>query len=95
MKYVIANNIKYSLIENYKEAFNVDELVLRITEDFNNFDYIVGDYAYNKLRIKGFCKKENKDLKEINDFEYKDKYIKESCAYDCRYFVLEKIGQVE
>ena len=93
MKYVFANNLKYELIENYKDAFNTEELVARLTEDFNDFDYIVGDYAYNKLRIKGFCKKDNANIKEFNDFENKNKYIKESCAYDCRYFVLEKISE--
>ena len=27
----------------------------------------------------------------INDYNNKDKYLKEQCAYKCRYFVLKKV----
>ncbi len=91
MKYVILNNIKYELIENFKEGFNTDEVVLRATDYFNDYDYIVGDWSYGKLRLKGFCKKNNKLFKTINDYSKKDEYIKNNCAYGCKYFVLEKM----
>lgn len=91
MKYVIINNQKFDLIENYKDAFILEDVENKLTDYFDVYDYIVGDYAYNKLRLKGFCKKENKSCNEINDFELKNKYIRDFCAYDARYFVLEKI----
>lgn len=91
MKYVIINDKKYELIENYKDGFNQEEVTNKLTDYFDGYDYIVGDWSYGKLRLKGFCKKGNPQFKKINDFEIKDTYIKKECAYDCRYFVLEKI----
>lgn len=91
MKYVIINDQTFQLIENYKDAFILEDVETRLTDYFELFDYIVGDYAYNKLRLKGFCKKENPNLNEINDYGKKNEYIKNFCAYDARYFILERI----
>ncbi len=84
------NNNNYKLIENYKEAFKYEDIENKFTDYFDNYDYIVGDYAYNKLRLKGFNKENNPHFNKINDFKNKDDYIKNECAYDCKYFVLEK-----
>lgn len=92
MKYVILNDIKYELIENYKDGFNTDEVVNKATDYFNDYDYIFGDWSYGKLRLKGFCKKENKLFNPVNDFSKKEEYIKNNCAYGCKYFVLEKMN---
>lgn len=81
---------EYKLIKNNKECFNLEEIEEKITDYFKDYDYIVGDYAYSKLRLKGFTKKFNKLNRDINDFENVDKYIKENCAYGCKYFILEK-----
>ena len=83
---------EYKLIKNNKECFNLEEVEEKITDYFKDYDYIVGDYAYSKLRHKGFTKKFNKLNRDINDFENVDKYIKENCAYGCKYFILEKIN---
>lgn len=91
MKYIIINDQKFDLIENYKDAFILEDTQNKLTDYFDIYDYIVGDYAYNRLRLKGFCRKENKHCNDINDFELKNKYIGEFCAYDARYFVLERI----
>ena len=90
MKKYILNEKEYELIDNYKEGFDYDEVKNRYTEYFDDYDYIVGDWAYGKLRLKGFCDSKNKLNNRINDISTKDKYLKESCAYDCRYFVLKK-----
>ena len=66
MKIVLENN-NYELIKNYKDAFNYDEISNLYTDYFYSYDYILGDYAYNKLRLKGFCKKENPIFNDIND----------------------------
>ena len=84
-------NFKYKLIENYRDCFDKDEFESLFTEYFYEFDYIIGDYTYNKLRLKGFYRDNNKKCKEINNFSNKGKYIRDNCAYQCKYFVLEKI----
>lgn len=85
------NDFEYELIENYKDAFDLETVLNRITDYYDDYDYIVGDFAYGKLRLKGFCDKNNKLYKEYNDISKKDEYVKKECAYDCKYFVLKKI----
>ena len=82
---------KYKLIKDYRDAFDKDLFLEKYTSYFSNYDYIVGDIAYSKLRLKGFNKKENKFFNKYNDYGNVDKYLKNNCAYDCRHFILEKI----
>ncbi len=87
---VIINNIPYDVVKNYRNAFDKQEVENIITDYFEDYDYILGDIAYNKLRLKGFCDKKNKLHNEINDINLLDDYIKNNCAYDCKYFLLKK-----
>lgn len=80
----------YELVKNYKEGFEKDAVENLITDYFKEYDYIVGDWSYGHLRLKGFCDKNNKLFKMINNIDNLDNYIKDNCAYDCRYFVLKK-----
>lgn len=80
----------YKMLENYNECFDEKEFLTKYTEYFKDFDYIVGDIAYGKLRLKGFNDKNNKNFKKINDFNQVQKYIKENCAYGCKYFILKR-----
>ena len=84
-------NNEYKLIKNYKDGFDEEMFKERYTSYFENYDYIVGDIAYSKLRLKGFYKKENKNVNKINNYKNVETYIKNNCAYDCKYFILEKI----
>ncbi len=84
------NNIDYEVIENYRDGFDKESVEERFTEYFSEYDYVFGDWAYGKLRLKGFYKKDNKKVTKINNIEDLDKYIKDNCAYDCKYFLLEK-----
>ena len=85
------DGILYELIEDNGNAYNEEDIRDRYTDYFHDFDYILGDYAYNKLRLKGFCEKSNPRYNKINDFSTKNQYVKELCAYKCRYFVLKKV----
>ena len=85
--------IKYNLIEDYKEGFNLDDIKEKYTDYFEPYDYIIGDYSYGKLRLKGFCTKLNKICNKINDIKFKDDYIKNLCSYECKYYVLEKVKE--
>ena len=82
---------KYKVIKDYGNTVSMSNLNELVTDYYNNFDYIVGDWAYNKLRLKGFYNKNHKFVKEHNNIEKVDDYISNSCAYGCRYFILEKV----
>ena len=91
MKIIEVENNRYEIIKDYKNAFELEMFTSHYTEFFENYDYLVGDIAYGKLRLKGFYESNNKKAKDINDFKYLDKYLTEDCAVDCKYFVLKKI----
>lgn len=90
-KKVKVNEIEYEVIREYKNGFDKEQFINKCTDYFMDYDYILGDWAYDKLRLKGFCNKDNKLYKKINDYETIDSYIKEKCAYECRYFIVKKI----
>lgn len=90
-KEIILENIKYEVLENKNDCLNLEELKELFTDYFYDYDYILGDYAYNKLRLKGFCCKSNKKFNSINDIKSKDTYLKELCAYECNYFLIIKV----
>ena len=87
---ITINNNNYELIKDEKGGYEEEIVKERLTDYFDEFDYVVGDWAYGKLRLKGFCDKNNKIFNKINDFKNKEDYIKNYCAYDCKYFVLKK-----
>ena len=91
MKKVVINNVEYEVINNEKDAIDIELLTEKITDYFDGFDYIVGDYAYGKIRLKGFNDKNNKYFKPINDISNLQKYISECCAYGCKWFCLKKL----
>lgn len=90
MKEIIINDVKYIVKKDYNEALNIEEIKSKMTDYFNNFDYIVGDWSYSKLRLKGFYESNNKNVKDINNINSLDDYLTNYCAYGCKYFVLKK-----
>ena len=90
MKYITIQNQNYMIMKDYKSGFDLESVQEKITDYFKNFDYIVGDWSYGKLRLKGFNSKTNPNFKEINDIDKVEEYIRNQCAYECRYFILSK-----
>lgn len=93
MKKIKVLDLDYELITNHKNSFDKDSFLELVTEYFVDYDYIVGDYSYSKLRLKGFCDEKNSMCNEINNFKNLDDYIKNNCAYGCGYFVLKKVNK--
>lgn len=91
MKKITINNNNYELVRNNKECFNMEDTESLLTEYFEKFDYVLGDYAYDKLRLKGFYDKTNKNVSNINNITDVDNYIRDFCAYEGKYFLLKKI----
>ena len=85
------NNKKYELIKNYKDAFDQEEFLEKCTDYFYDYDYIVGDIAYGKLRLKGFYDEKSKKVNQINNFKNVDVYLTKNCAADCKHYIVKKI----
>lgn len=90
MERITIDKNEYEIIKDYKNGYNKDEFISKCTDYFYDFDYVVGDWAYGKLRLKGFYDHDNKKRSEINDFNNLNKYLHENCAYDCSYFVAKR-----
>ena len=82
---------KYELIKDVKNAFDKDEFSEMYTDYYKDYDYIVGDEAYSKTRLKGFFDSKNKRVNKINNFDDVDKYLKDFCAVNCGHFILKKV----
>lgn len=87
------NNITYEIIKDYKEGYNEEEFKQKCTDYFYDYDYIVGDIAYGKLRLKGFYDEKNKKANKINSYKNLDNYLKINCAPDCKYFIAKKTSK--
>ncbi len=88
---ILLEDKEYELIKDEREGFDLEELKNKYTEYFYNYDYIVGDWAYGKLRLKGFYDSSNKNSNKINDYKNVDSYIKNNCAYNCKHFIVKKV----
>lgn len=91
MKKIEINGITYEIIRNDNDCINREELSEKITDYFDPFDYIFGDYAYEKARLKGYYDSNNKQATKINDIKYLDDYIENYCSYGAKVFLLKKL----
>ena len=90
LKIEVENRV-YEIIEENKNAFDKEEFINCYTDYFYDYDYIVGDIAYGKLRLKGFYDAKNKRVKSFNNYNNVKKYIQEDCAVECGYYILKKV----
>ena len=90
MKKIVINDVNYEVVRD-DDCLNIEELQEKITDYFDDYDYIFGDYAYEKVRLKGFYDSKNKKAKPLNDIAKLDDYIKNYCSYGSKVFLLKKI----
>lgn len=80
----------FELIFNYKDAFDKDLFLEKYVSVFDDKQFIIGDIAYDKLRLSGFIlTKDNNHPKNINNLE---DYILEFCNLGCPFFVVKKLN---
>lgn len=85
------NSKQYEIIENDRNCLNIDELKEKITEYFDDFDYIFGDYAYDKVRLKGFNEPTNRKATKLNNIKNLEDYKKNYCSYGAKTFLIKKV----
>lgn len=85
---VKSDDIQFTMIENFKNAFDTTSFSQRFSELMLKYDYIVGDWASEQLRLKGFYKNDKKITNALKISRLED-YLKEYCSFGCAYFILE------
>lgn len=91
MKKIKINEIEFEIIKDNNDAIDIEEISGKLTDYFDEYNYIVGDWAYGKLRLKGFYDDDNKKSNQMNKISNVNNYIDTYCAYGCKYFILKKI----
>ena len=85
----------FELIEEYRDCFNEEIFASRYSDILDKYDYVVGDFGYNQLRLKGFYKDNNKKAEISKRFSSIQDYILEYCNFGCPYFVVRRISPNE
>ncbi|MFM0899201.1 DUF1027 domain-containing protein [Streptococcus suis] len=84
---VVSENIELDLLEDYKEAFDQTIFGQRFSPLMLKFDFIVGDWGNEQLRLRGFYT-DDKNVKSDLKISRLDDYLTEYCNFGCAYFVL-------
>lgn len=85
---VLTDEIQFELVENYRDAFDLTAFNQRFSEILTKFDFIVGDWGNDQLRLRGFYQDEKAKESDVKISRLED-YLLEYCNYGCAYFVLE------
>ncbi|AKM20235.1 YutD family protein [Geobacillus sp. FSL K6-0789] len=88
---ICINNHCYELVENVKNAFNEEAFRARYADILGKYDYIVGDWGYNQLRLRGFFDDHNQKATYDTKISTLSEYLYEYCNFGCAYFVLRKV----
>ncbi|EMI13041.1 cytosolic protein [Bacillus stratosphericus LAMA 585] len=90
-KMIVIQNATFDLVREIKDGFDEEAFKARYSDILNKYDYIVGDWGYNQLRLKGFFDDQNQKATFDTKISTLDEYIYEYCNFGCAYFVLKRI----
>ena len=88
---IYVNGNRYEKVEDVKNAFQEETFRARYSEILNKYDYIVGDWGYNQLRLRGFYDDQNQRATYDTRIGTLYEYLYEYCNFGRAYFVLKKI----
>lgn len=80
----------YEVIEDVKEGFQEEAIVERYSDILKKYDFIVGDWGYDQLRLKGFYNDKNAKASYDTKISTLEDYLYEYCNFGCAYFVLKR-----
>lgn len=85
------NGKNYEVLENVKAAVDEEVIEERYSDVLKKFDFIVGDWGYNQLRLKGFYQTDHPKASYDTRIDLLEDYLYEYCNFGCAYFVLKKV----
>lgn len=84
----------YELMLDHKDGWNPEAFRGRYSEVLERYDYIIGDWGYSQLRLKGFYRDNHPKVNRDTAISGMVDYINEYCNFGCAYFVLHKLKEV-
>ncbi|ADC88035.1 MULTISPECIES: YutD family protein [Staphylococcus] len=89
------NQQYFEIIEDYRDCFDEELFAAKYADILDKYDFVVGDFGYELLRLKGFYKDSNKKAEISKRFSSIQDYILEYCNFGCPYFVLQRLSEDE
>ncbi|MDW4365806.1 YutD family protein [Staphylococcus saprophyticus] len=89
------NGQYFEIIEEYRACFEEETFANRYSDILDKYDFIVGDFGYDQLRLKGFYNDNNKKAELSKRFSTIQDYLLEYCNFGCPYFILRRIPESE
>jgi uncharacterized protein YutD len=93
MERIYIHGHEYELLTNHREGWDPEAFKRRFSEILDKYDYIVGDWGYGQLRLKGFFADHRSRATAETKISYLEEYLNEFCNFGCAYFVLKKVNQ--
>lgn len=87
------DGIYYQLIEEVKDGFDETAFTERYSDILSKYDFIVGDWGYEQLRLKGFYDDQNTKANFDTKVSTLDDYLFEYCNFGCAYFIVKRIDK--
>jgi uncharacterized protein YutD len=81
----------YEMVEDVHEGWSEEAFKERYSDILNKYDYIVGDWGYEQLRLKGFYDENNRKSSADSKISFLHEYLYEYCNFGCAYFVVKKV----
>jgi uncharacterized protein YutD len=89
---IVIGSKAYELITDHKNGWNQEVFRERYSDVLDRYDYIVGDWGYNQLRLRGFFKDTNPKATKESVISSIQDYLNEYCNFGCAYFVVERVA---
>ena len=80
---------QFTVLENHKDALDATRFGQRFSEIMLKYDYIVGDWSNDQLRLKGFYEDDRPNTRKTDRISRLSEYLREYCAFGCAYFILK------
>jgi uncharacterized protein YutD len=88
---IVIQGNQYEIIEDFKEGWKEDEFKARYSDILTKYDYIIGDWGYNQLRLKGFFEDNHPKATYDTKISSLSEYVYEYCNFGCAFFVIKKV----
>lgn len=87
----LLNGHQYVILDNYREAFTPEAFADRFSPFLSKYDYLVGDWGYGQLRLRGFYAADNPLFDRERSLKTAWDYLYEECNFGCAYFVVRNL----
>lgn len=83
----------FELVYEVRKGWQPEAMKERYSEVLDRYDYVVGDWGFHQLRLKGFYAPKHRMAIGMNRFETIEDYLYEFCTIGCSFFVLRRMDE--